>query len=169
MRKLIMESEAILLYLTEASDLDKILEIEQDKDNKYFVYHWTKDQHYEKIIAKDWMHILILKRNTQEIIGYILLDGIHNAHKTIELTRIVIKEKGKGYGKQALKMIKKLCFQHLNCHRLWLDVFEDNKNAINLYTKEGFTYEGTLRECKKIKDNYHSMCIMSILEHEYIE
>ena len=52
-----------------------------------------------------------------------------------------------GYGREAIRLVKKLCFEELSLHRLWLDVFTTNVNAIRLYESEGFQYEGELREC----------------------
>ena len=167
MRSILMETEDLVLCFTEEEDLDQVLEIEQDKDNKYYIYQWSKEQHRSKIIDGNWFHLVIINRETDSIIGYVLLEGVTSEHKAIELTRITIKEKGRGYGKKAVRLIKKLCFENLKCHRLWLDVFEDNTKAIHLYEKEDFVYEGTLRECKKYKDTFYSMRIMSMLEHEY--
>lgn len=169
MRNILIECDDIMLCTTELVDLDVIISIERDKKNKHYIYQWSMEQHYRKIIAEDWMHIVIIRKDTQTIIGYILLEGIQSEHDTIELTRMTIQEKGKGYGRKALKLIKSLCFETFGCHRLWLDVFEDNKNAISLYETEDFLYEGTFRECKKHEDKYYSMHIMSILKHEYFK
>ncbi len=168
MRKGVIEQEDIIFCLTEIKDLDRVMTIEGDKSNNGFVYQWTKEQHIETIESDDWLHLLIIHKASQNIIGYILLESIKNEHESIELTRITIKEKGKGYGRKALELIKKLCFEELGCHRLWLDVFEENKVAINLYEKAEFKYEGTLRDCKKYGEKYYSMRIMSMLYPEYV-
>lgn len=169
MRKAIIENEDLQFYYTELQDLDEVIETEHNKENKYFVYHWSKEQHYSKIMAKDWMHIIIVKKDTRKIVGYIILEGVNSEHETIELTRITIKEKGRGYGRNAVKLVKQLCFEELGCHRLWLDVFEENQNAIHLYQSEGFIYEGTFRECKKYGDSRYSMRVFSMLKHEYFK
>ena len=79
----------------------------------------------------------------------------------------MIKEKGKGYGKLAIKEIKKYCFEKLLCHRLWLDVFEFNQRAIHVYKKLGFHREGVLRECILTSQGYKSLVVMSLLKKEY--
>ena len=63
---------------------------------------------------------------------------------------------------------KKYCFDELNFHRIWLDVFDDNLRAIHLYKSEGFTEEGKLRDVIRNDENYRSLLILSILEKEFI-
>jgi diamine N-acetyltransferase len=167
--KTLIESNEIVLSMTQIQDLDKIIEIERDKENSKFVYSWPKEKHMEVMESENWMHLTIRLKDSEKIIGYILLDGIKSEHDTIELTRIVINEKGKGYGRQSLILVKKLCFEKLGCHRLWLDMFDYNLRAISLYESEGFIHEGLLRECKKIDGNYYSMRIMSMLKAEYMK
>lgn len=167
MKNTVIQSEDLLFYPTQIEDLDKIVEMESDRENSKFVYNWDKETHKQVIDSENWMHVFIRKKGCQNIIGYILLDGINSEHDTIELTRVVINEKGKGYGRQSIRVIKKLCFEILGCHRLWLDVFDYNSRAIELYKSEGFIQEGVLRECKKINCVYQSMRIFSMLKEEY--
>ena len=75
--------------------------------------------------------------------------------------------KGKGYGREALKMMKNWAFEDLKMHRAWLDAKVDNKRAINLYKDEGFVEEGIIRECIKTGDVYESLMILGILAKEY--
>ena len=85
----------------------------------------------------------------------------------IEFRRIVITEKGSGYGTATVEMVKQLAFETYNAHRLWLDVKVQNKLAQAVYKKAGFVVEGTLRECLKVEDSYDSLIIMSMLRQEY--
>jgi diamine N-acetyltransferase len=96
------------------------------------------------------------------------LVGLKNESNVLELKRIVLAEKGQGYGRASIKLIKKLCFEKLGCHRLWLDVNDLNVRAKALYESEGFKLEGKLRECVKKDGKYISLFIMSILKHEYL-
>jgi len=80
--------------------------------------------------------------------------------------RIVVTDKGKGYGRAAVRAIKRYAFDSLSAHRLWLDVKEHNTRARAVYEKEGFRYEGTLRECRKGPAGFESLVVMSVLEQE---
>jgi RimJ/RimL family protein N-acetyltransferase len=79
----------------------------------------------------------------------------------------VITDKGKGYGRQALRLIKQLTFDHLLFHRLALDVKVHNARARSLYTCEGFVEEGILRDRLKSDQGYESLVLMSMLASEY--
>jgi diamine N-acetyltransferase len=79
----------------------------------------------------------------------------------------VITEKGRGYGKGTVKLVKRLAFENYKAHRLWLDVKEQNHRARTVYKSAGFTVEGILRECLSSVNGYESLVVMSILEREY--
>jgi len=104
-----------------------------------------------------------------ELIGHIILFGLNNKDKSLEFKRITINQKGFGYGREALKLLKQLCFEDLKYHRLWLDVYDDNVRAIGLYESEGFVQEGLLRDDTKIGNTYRSQRIYSLLEHEFLK
>lgn len=85
----------------------------------------------------------------------------------IELRRVVIVDKGRGYGRAVVRTVKELAFGELHAHRLWLDVKVHNDRARVLYLEEGFVEEGTLRECVRAPDGYESLVVMSLLRNEY--
>lgn len=102
----------------------------------------------------------------KQVAGFVILRGLTNPHRSVELMRIVITEKSRGFGRATLQLVKHIVFQQENAHRLWLDVRDNNPRARGLYESEGFIVEGTLRECQKWGDQYTSLTILSILEDE---
>lgn len=165
--KILIQEDELIFSLTEPQDLEDIIIMERDKENSRYVYNWSKEEHISAIESSEWIHITIRKTTSLTEVGYILLRGINSEDEVIELTRIVINHKGMGYGRRSIRLIKKLCFEILGCHRLWLDVYDYNLRGIKLYESEGFIKEGTLRECKKKEERYYSMCIFSMLRGEY--
>ena len=146
--------------------MPKILEMERNFENVEFIIPYSLDRHKKVIQEKDEEHLSIFDDNDR-LVGFIILAGLANENKSIELKRIVVSEKSKGHGKQAIELIKKRCFQHYLCNRLWLDVFEFNQRAIHVYEKLNFHKEGILRECIKTRQGYKSLVLMSILKREY--
>lgn len=157
----------IRLRTTVEDDLDFVLDAEQSAENRAFVTRWTREQHREAANANDQRHLIIETGAEGRRVGYILLAGLTSEHQSIEFRRIVVTEKGKGYGREAFRLVKEIAFKQLLAHRLWLDVKEHNARARHVYESEGFVVEGLLRECIKADDDYESLLIMSMLRDEY--
>ena len=81
--------------------------------------------------------------------------------------RIVVEPRDQGYGRQAIRLLKRYAFEELGAHRLWLSVKEFNARGRALYVSEGFVEEGMLRECVKGPAAYESALMMAILDREY--
>ena len=169
MNHIIEKSNLITFRYTQVEDLEFVISSERANDNVQFVGQWTKEQHVNALSHKDILHIIIEDSATYKPIGYLIMAGVENSNHSIEFRRIVICEKGKGLGKETLKLIKKVAFEQLKAHRLWLDVRDKNIRAQNLYKSEGFTQEGILRDCIFYNGNYESLIVMSILENEYMK
>lgn len=152
---------------TTEDDLDFVLAVERDRENSRFVQQWTQQKHKEALQHQDLFHLIIECVAENILLGYIILAGLENPNQNIELRRIVVKTKGKGHGRKALRLIKKLAFEDLHAHRLWLDVKDFNDVARRLYESEGFVVEGILRECLKVGDSFESLVLMSMLQSEY--
>jgi RimJ/RimL family protein N-acetyltransferase len=161
------QGDRIHLRKTAESDLAAILQLEHEEENCAYIIPWTYEQHRAACSNPDLAHIVIESKDDSAVIGFLLLAGRENAHQSIEFRRIVIADKGKGYGKEALKLVKQVVFEQWKAHRLWLDVFEDNHRARHVYGAEGFMQEGILRECIAREGQYRSLVIMSLLAQEY--
>ncbi len=157
----------VRLIPTVENHLNFVLQVEQNQENNAFVTQWTKQQHHDALSNNDIAHFIIEKITNNSLVGYAIVAGLSNTNQSIELKRIVITDKGKGYGRETLQLIKKLSFEELSAHRLWLDVKEHNLRAKKLYESEGFIIEGCLRECLKTSEKWESLILMSMLRKEY--
>lgn len=161
------QSNSISIRATIEADLDMIIGIERSKENVPYIRQWSWEKHLEAITDKNIGHFVIQSPNDERIIGYIILIGQENPDKAVEFKRIVINEKGNGYGRAAVRFIKKYVFEELGFHRLWLEVLENNNRAYQLYKSEGFIDEGVHRESLRQGEKYLSLIVMSMLKHEY--
>lgn len=153
------------IHKTQESDIPNVLLMENDIENSQFIFPNSKEEHIDLLKDDNVEHLLLSENNIT--IGFVILAGLKDKSKNIELRRIVIKDKGKGFGRKVIRKLKQYSFEKLNCHRFWLDVLETNKRARHLYQSEGFKEEGKLRDCILIDSEYTSLVIMSILENEY--
>lgn len=153
------------LRTTHKTDLPFVFQTEQNASKDGFVNLQKIVEHEKFLSDEDIRHLIIeVKRKP---VGYIVLAGLKDENENIELKRIVVSEKGKGYGRKAVQIVKKLAFDELNAHRLWLDVYDFNERARKLYESEGFKIEGVWREAVKDENKRKSLVFMSILRSEY--
>ena len=163
----ILESKKVGIAATSSADIDALLTLENDLDNKRFIFPYSRERHIEAINRDDEKHLSVWEKESCTLVGFILLAGLTNPNCSLEFRRIVIRDKGKGMGRDCLRLIKHYCFDVLQFHRLWLDVFEDNLRALTLYKSEGFRVDGKLREAVKQDQEYRTLLLLSILEREY--
>ena len=162
-----IENLNIGLTDTDPDDLDLICQIENEQENLNFIIPYHRTRHQQVIDSPDEEHLSVWNKGNRELVGFLILAGLGNSNLSLEFRRMVIQNKGKGYGRQCLQMIKEYCFNTLRFHRLWLDVFEDNNKAIGLYQSEGFQIEGRLRELIKQGSGYRTLLILSMLDSEF--
>jgi RimJ/RimL family protein N-acetyltransferase len=155
----------ISLVPTGSEDLDVILAIETSPQNAPYIGQWERKQHEKAIENPNIAHLKIVLDN--QIIGYVILIGITNPDRSIQLKRIVVEPKGYGFGRETIRLIKEMVFNKFQAHRFWLDVMIHNTRAYNLYLSEGFVEEGIHRESLKQGENFIELRVMSILESEY--
>jgi len=160
------KSQTIHIRETRLDDLDFVIDTESAKENKKNVFQWTKDEHIKIIDNIDTLHLLIEDENNNSI-GYAIVAGLRSNNKSIELRRVVINKKNKGYGSEFLRLIKEYTFEDLGYHKLWLDFFDSNKRVESLYIRNGFKRDGKLRDLYFYNNRYITMVVMSILEDEY--
>lgn len=77
--------------------------------------------------------------------------------------------RNKGIGTYATKTMINHAFNHLNLHRIELEVLATNKEAYALYEKSGFVKEGVKRQAVFKNGKYIDVIFMSLLREELIE
>jgi diamine N-acetyltransferase len=174
---LLRPAALVQLRPTQPVDLNFVLTAEYHPDSRPYVSQWSHEQHLAALTDPDIAHLMIETANETAAIpgsgepapepaqpvGYAIIAGLCDPNQCIELRRLVIVPKERGYGKAALAQIKQFAFQTHSAHRLWLDVKVGNDRAQAVYRAAGFTAEGTLRDGIKTADGFESLIIMSLL------
>ncbi len=150
---------------TSESDLAFVVDIEDKAAGERLVTAQPLEDHRAMLGDEDVRHLII--ENEETAVGYVILAGLRDRHENVELRRVVVGVAGKGYGRRALRAVKRMAFEDLGAHRLWLDVKDFNRRAQSLYESEGFRVEGVWRECVKTETGRDSLVFMSILRSEY--
>ena len=157
----------VRLRPTMLSDLDFVVGVEEDAANRPYITPWERTQHEGAVRFPDFRHFVVEAGTGTEPVGFVILQGCRSPNRSVELKRIVLQPKGQGYGRECVRLLKRMAFRDLGAHRFWLDVKETNTRALALYASEGFAVEGRLRECVRTDVGYASLVVMSVLESEY--
>ena len=75
---------------------------------------------------------------------------------------------GLGYGTDAVRTLCRFGFDHVNLHRVTLEVNADNEKAIRAYTKVGFREEGRTRESMFVHGERMDTVVMGLLARELV-
>jgi RimJ/RimL family protein N-acetyltransferase len=76
------------------------------------------------------------------------------------------ERQGKGFGKEATRLMIDYAFSNLNLRRIWLEVPASNKRAIRLYEGLGFEREGTLRAHAYVAGALHDVILFGLLRED---
>ena len=124
------------------------------------MFRYYKESGKSKVIAV---------RKDGKIIGLAGFDDIIKENQVATLFIGLGKEdeRGKGYGKEALRLLLEYGFRELNFHRIQLNVLEFNNKAIALYERCGFKREGIYREFVLRDGKRHNLLLYGLLRDEW--
>jgi RimJ/RimL family protein N-acetyltransferase len=159
----------VRLRPTMSSDLDFVVSLEEAAENAPYITPWERTQHEAAIRFPDFRHFIVEGGPDLSAVGFLIIIGCRSQQQSLELKRLVIRDKGAGYGRAALRMAKKIAFDSLNAHRFWLDVKQRNVRAKALYDSEGFVVEGELRDAVKTAEGFESLTVLSMLRSEFAD
>jgi len=118
-------------------DYDFISAAERDEDCAPWVNNWPLHARIEKFGDNNFFQTIVETVEGKPV-GFIdFRDMLHETQ--VELKRIVITERGKGYGKEAMYLSQQFAFDVLGRDRLYLGTKVDNARAIHLYHATGFS------------------------------
>ena len=168
MPKILHEGIQLRLRQAEPEDIDYIMALEYAPENVKYIVPFTREIHMAAIKdAKSTMDVIVERKEDGAPVGYLMISGMDNAFRKVEWTHVVIGEKNKGYGHEAMKLIKAWSFDDMHFHRGWLDCKEYNAAALHLYESEGMQREGLLRETICTNGVYENLIVLGILDREF--
>lgn len=156
-----------------AGDLDFVMALQQDAALPAPSAPWERGQHEAATRFPDFRHFVIEGGHGLEPVGFMVLAGCLNPHRSVELKHMVVAPRGSDHGRSAMRLLKKQVFEELGAHRLWLEVPERNARAAAFYNNEGFVLEGRLRDALRVRAGaadgaeYDSLAVLSMLQQEF--
>ena len=171
-----IQGERIYLSPMSLEDAPKYAEWFNDRSNSDGL-HYTcnlvgvenEREFIEDTYKKGKYNFAIVDSSTDELIGNCGLSHIDHIDRTAIIGIFIGDEKNrnKGFGTEALKLLISYGFDILNLHNISLGVFSFNERAIACYKKIGFKEYGRRHEAYFLDGKYHDIISMEILEQDY--
>ena len=119
---------------------------------------------------KEILFWAISTKNENKHIGNIKIDPIEIEHGICEYG-IMMGDKsewGKGFAKEASKLVIDFCFKNLNLRKINLGVIESNTKAVKLYEKLNFAVEGQLINHITLNGRFVNVLRMALFNQNYV-
>lgn len=159
----------IYLRALEPEDLSFLSSIENDENlwelshtqtpySQYILKQYLANSHQDIYEAKQLR--LIISNYENEPLGMIdLFDfDFKNSRAGVGILVKQHEDRQRGYGKEALQLLIRYSFSHLNLHQLYCNILEGNEASIKLFTNQGFEKVGLKKDWvftnKSFKNEY---------------
>ena len=120
----------------------------------------TRD-HIEEMIKREsedtHLYASIVLKSTQAIIGTVMIFNFSPEAKHAEIGYVFHKDHwGKGYGTEAVALMKDFAFEALNLNKIHARVVDANIGSIRILEKNGLELEGRLKDYYFIDGVYYN-------------
>jgi RimJ/RimL family protein N-acetyltransferase len=136
------------------------------QSSKKFRKVWEEFEESGKAQAFE-MHV----KEDDRFIGMVGLWDIDLRHRNAELGIFIgpEKERGRGYGRDALLTVMRFGFDTLGLHSIFLGAIDDNERGIGLYRSLGFKDSFRVREAMIVDGRHHDGIVFDMLDREFYE
>jgi RimJ/RimL family protein N-acetyltransferase len=102
-------------------------------------------------------------------IGNVELFDVSAVHRTAEIGIVIgrAEHRGRGHGREAMRLLLGHAFRTLNLHKVYLRVYETNERGLKTYGALGFQSEGRLRQQVFVDGRYIDELRMGLLANEF--
>ncbi|GAL72390.1 acetyltransferase [Jejuia pallidilutea] len=144
-----LNGKYIKLRALEPEDLEFVLEIENNESIWYlsntqtpfsrFVIKQYLENAHKDIFEVKQLRLMICDINETSL-GLIDIFDFDFKNKRAGVGIVIkdAKNRGKGFGDEALQLLVNYSFTHLGLHQLYCNISEDNQASIQLFSKIGF-------------------------------
>ena len=149
------------------ADIPAIMALELGDGFETLIGRWSAEEHAAEMAKPSALYFLM--REGGEAVGFVMMQGLGDAHCKAHLRRIAVARPGSGAGSRLLTAVLDWLYSNTGVNRIDLDVYVGNERAKRSYEKAGFTVEGRLRDYHRNDDgSYRDMWLMSILRRDWL-
>ncbi|MBQ9991329.1 MAG: GNAT family N-acetyltransferase [Lachnospiraceae bacterium] len=167
-----IEGEQIYLRPITREDTQYIIDWRNSESVRpYFIYQkpFTREGHLkwlEEMInsGKGYQFIICLKENDHPV-GSTYLRDYDPRYRKAEYGVFIGSEehKGRGIGRESLKLTLKFAFETLKLHKVFARAFSDNMASINSFLQGGFEQEAYLKDEVRVENRYRDIVLLARL------
>lgn len=128
-------------------------------------------EYIDSFRAKSGMLLGIFMNEDKTHIGNITLQNIDWINRFAEIGILIGNEKyrGKGYSKEAIKLVADHAFKRLNLRKIYAGMIEGNEISKKAFGSVGFKVEGVFRSHFYLKDRYLDCYRLGLLKEEFLK
>ena len=172
-----LEGEKVILNGIEESDLMcKYFNWFNDQKNDIYTSHALfpnnmkkMKEYYNLSLTNELLLLAITFKQDNIHVGNVSLSKFDWINGHAEFS-IIIGEQGyhgKGIATEATNLIVNYAFKRYNLHVIYLYVHAENKAALKVYNKIGFTLDGKFKDWFLKEEKYYDLLLMSLLKSDY--
>ena len=172
-----LKGKNIYLRALEPEDLELVHSIENDEAvweishtqtpfSKYIIKDYIKNSHKDIYEVKQLR--LTIATSDDRAVGLIdIFDfDFKNRRAGIGLVIKELKDRGQGYGSEAIGLLINYCFNKLNLHQLYCNINEQNKASIKVFKSHGFKSVGLKKDWNLINGNFENVYLMQLINED---
>lgn len=166
--------EKVLLRPVEVADVQAALDPDPESDkltgsHREFPVELRERWYATRADFDDRLDLAVVDRATGRYAGEVVLDGLDPDNRSCNFRIILFydRNRGRGLGTEATRLILAHAFEAVGLHRVELAVYAFNPRARRVYEKVGFVYEGTMRDALLWDGQWADADTMSILDREW--
>ena len=170
MREKYLKGDKIFLSPATVNDVKIITRIKNDPFIRPFMsagLPQTEEQtekQIEDMRKSGSPYFMILDNETEEILGYVILENLSSVIRASEL-HLAIKEEftSKGIGKEVIKLITHYAFDELNIHSVRALIRANNPRSLKCFLSQGYYQVGCLPEWSFYDGQYNDCYIVDCI------
>mgnify|MGYP000082486956 FL=1 len=164
----------IILKALEPEDLGFLFQIENNESfweishtqapfSKFILKQYLENAHLDIYEAKQ-LRLIIEDKTNQKPLGMIDLFDFNPQHKRAGIGILIHPDfQQNGFASEALSLLIKYCFTHLQLHQLYANITDDNKNSIRLFTKHQFKEIGVKKDWIFTNNTYKNEILFQLI------
>lgn len=174
-----LKGNNIYLRALEPEDLEFVFTIENNEEiwevsntqtpySRFLIMQYLENAHQDIHQAKQ-LRLAICKNDTFNAIGLIDLFDFDPKNNRAGIGIVIENQenRGQGIGKEALSLLIKYAFTHLNLHQLYANIGSNNEASLKLFTTFEFLKIGTKKDWNLQQGKYFDEDLFQLINTNF--